>query len=184
MERNTLRTHATAFAFALLACACSRGPATPDTAQAPAPAAPAAAAPVAATESAAATTMAQPGVQPADAGADARAFSGTYSGTLPCADCPGIDETLVLSGDGTFVQTDTYRERPGAANVVQGNWSLESDGRRVRLDPGSKDAADRLYEVDGRGLRLLDDEGKPIDGKSIDGKPIDSRLPYRLDRDA
>ena len=173
MERNTLRTHATALAFALLACACSRQPAAPETTTPPAPT-PAAAAPVAAAENPVGTTMAEPGVQPADAAADARAFAGTYSGTLPCADCPGIDETLVLSADGTFVQTDTYRERPGAANVVQGNWSLEDGGKRIRLDPGSKDAVDRLYEVDGQGLRMLDGEGKPID----------SRLPYRLDRDA
>jgi copper homeostasis protein (lipoprotein) len=175
MERNTLRTHATALAFALLACACSRGPAHHEAAAVAAPAStPAEAAPAAAVENPVGTTMARPGVQPADAGADARAFAGTYSGTLPCADCPGIDETLVLAADGTFVQTDTYRERPGSANVVQGTWTPEDGGKRIRLDPASKDAVDRLYEVDGQGLRMLDGEGKRID----------SPLPYRLDRDA
>ena len=156
MERNTLRTHAAALAFALLACACSRQPQAPETtapasAGQPAPAT----APVAAMENAAGTTMAQPGVQPADAGTDARAFAGTYSGTLPWADCPGIDETLVLSADGGFVLTDTYRERPGSANVLQGSWTLEAGGTRIRLDPGSKDAVDKSYEIDGDGLRPL-----------------------------
>ncbi len=173
MERNTPATRIAAVALALLACACSRE--APDAATPPA-ATPAATAsqPVAAVEDAAAPTMAEPGVQPAGASADARAFAGTYSGALPCADCPGIDETLVLSADGGFVLTDTYRERPGAANVVQGSWSLEAGGTRIRLDPGSKDAADKLYEVDGDGLRVLDG----------DGKRIGNGLPDRLAKDA
>jgi copper homeostasis protein (lipoprotein) len=178
MERTRFSLHAAALnaaalAAALLACACSRQPGAPEAPAQPAPPA-AAQVPVAAVESGTAATMAQPGVQPADAGADARAVAGTYSGTLPCADCPGIDETLVLADDGSFVLTDTYRERPGSANVVQGSWSLEDRGKRIRLDPGSKDAADKLYGIDGDGLRLLD----------AAGKPIDSGLPYRLKRDA
>jgi uncharacterized lipoprotein NlpE involved in copper resistance len=172
MERNTLRTHAATLAFALLACACSRQAEAP---QAAAPATPPvpATVPVAAVEDATGTTMAQPGVQPV-AAADTRTLAGTYSGTLPCADCPGIDETLVLSADGSFVLTDTYRERPGSANVVQGSWTLESGGTRVRLDPGSKDAVDKSYEIDGDGLRILDG----------DGKRIGNGLPDRLQRDA
>ena len=176
MERNTLPMHAAALAVALLACACSRGPQATDAAAGAAePAQPSTSQPPgAATGDAPGTTMAQPGVQPVEAGADARAIAGTYSGTLPCADCPGIDETLVLAEDGSFVMTDTYRERPDSANVVQGSWSLEAGGKRVRLDPGSKDAADKVFELDGDGLRMLDGEGKPID----------SPLPYRLKRDA
>jgi uncharacterized lipoprotein NlpE involved in copper resistance len=172
MERNTLRTHAAALAFALLACACSRQAEAPQATTPATPPAPATV-PVAAVEDAAGTTMAQPGVQPA-AAADARALAGTYSGTLPCADCPGIDETLVLAADGSFVLTDTYRESPSSANVVQGSWTLESGGTRVRLDPGSKDAVDKSYEVDGDGLRLLDG----------DGKRLGNGLPDRLQRDA
>jgi hypothetical protein len=177
MERNSC-TPATAASFlllgiALLASACSR-PAQPPEAAAPAAAPAAAQPPVAATESGTGTTMAHPGVQPADTTADARALTGTYSGTLPCADCPGIDETRVLTADGGFVLTDTYRERPGSANVVQGSWSLEEGGKRIRLDPGSKEASDKFSEVDGDGLRLLD----------ADGKRIASGLPDRLKKDA
>ena len=178
MERNPLRAPAAAASYALLgiallASACSR-PAQPPEAAAPAATPAAAQAPVAAVESGTGTTMAQPGVQPADTAADARALTGTYSGTLPCADCPGIDETLVLTADGGFVLTDTYRERPGNANVVQGSWSLEEGGRRIRLDPGSKDATDKFYEVDGDGVRVLDG----------DGKRLPAGLPDRLKKDA
>lgn len=178
MERNPLRTPAAAapcllLGIALLAGACSRPAQSPE-AVAPAATSAPAQPPVAATESGTGTTMAQPGVQPAGTAADARALAGTYSGTLPCADCPGIDETLVLATDGGFVLTDTYRERPGSANVVQGSWSLEDGGTRIRLDPGSKDATDKLYEVDGDGLRTLDADGKRLPGG----------LPDRLKKDA
>ena len=178
MERNPLRAPAAAASFAvlgiaLLAGACSR-PARPPEAATPAATAATAQPPVAAVESGTGTTMAQPGVQPAGPAIDARALAGTYSGTLPCADCPGIDQTLVLTADGGFVLTDTYRERPGTANVVQGSWSLEEGGKRIRLDPGSKDAPDQSYEIDGDGLRVLDGAGKRLP----------AGLPDRLKKDA
>ena len=100
-----------------------------------------------------------------DAAHDARNsldWAGTYRGTLPCADCPGIDESLVLSADGSFELTDTYRERPGSEQVVRGSWALEPDGRSIRLDPGSKEAQDRLYAIEGNdALVPLDAEGRP-----------------------
>ncbi|MDQ2703101.1 MAG: copper resistance protein NlpE [Pseudomonadota bacterium] len=114
--------------------------------------------------------MAEPGVQPDAAASDARALAGTYAGLLPCADCPGIDETLVLDADGGYVLTDTYRESDGAAHVVQGTWSIEPDGKRIRLDPGNKGDADRFFAIEADALVNLDTDGKPIDS------PFDMRL--------
>ena len=177
MKRIRHRAMIVAALAALALCACQ--------AEAPTPA-PAAAADTAATGTAAAepapvatevaTTMAEPGVQPDAAGEDARALAGTWTGLLPCADCPGIDETLVLDADGGFVLTDTYRERPDATFVTQGTWALEAEGRQVRLDPGNKDDADRLFAIEsgsGSGsdaLVRLDPAGKRIDS------PFDMRL--------
>jgi uncharacterized lipoprotein NlpE involved in copper resistance len=155
-------------AFALAGCQRHAPAPQPSTATAPATAASGTSGPepeVVATEA----TLAQSGVQP---GADARtrALAGTYTGTLPCADCPGIDETLVLGADGGFVLTDTYRERPGSENIVQGSWSFE-DGTRIRLDPGSKEQRDQLYAIDGEDALVALD----MDGKRIQGGP-DRRL--------
>ena len=175
MKRIRHRAMIVAALAALALCACQ--------AEAPTPA-PAATAGTAATGTVAAepapvatevaTTMAEPGVQPDASGADARALAGTWTGLLPCADCPGIDETLVLDADGGFVLTDTYRERPDATFVTQGTWALEAEGRHVRLDPGNKDDADRLFAIDsGSGsdaLVRLDPAGKRIDS------PFDMRL--------
>ena len=157
---------------ALALSGCDRSPtdddSAPPMAAAPAPVAVAAeAAPVVATE----TTMARSGVQPGTGAIDQKAFAGPFEGALPCADCPGIDERLVLSADGSFELTDTYRERPGSEQVVRGSWALEPDGRSIRLDPGSKEAQDRLYAIEGNdALVPLDAEGRPT------GAPGDPRL--------
>lgn len=118
-----------------------------------------------AVEAATETTMAQSGVQP-DAGAiDSKAFAGKFTGTLPCADCPGIDETLQLDADGSFVLTDAYQERPDSTFTLHGTWSLEADGKRVRLDPGSKAEVDRLFAIDDNDtLTLLGADGERADG--------------------
>lgn len=150
--------------FALLLplalAACQRqAPAAPE----PATTAASAAAPV--VEAAVETTLAQAGVQPGPGAIDVKAFAGKFGGALPCADCPGIDETLELGADGAFTLTDVYRERPDATVVVQGSWSTEADGKRIRLDPGSKTEADRLYAiVDNDTLAPLDADGQAIVG--------------------
>lgn len=36
------------------------------------------------------------------------ALVGTYTGTLPCADCEGIETTIVLNADGSYKKSDQY----------------------------------------------------------------------------
>src|SRR3546814_5487154 len=62
---------------------------------------------------------------PAPEGLDVRAFAGRFEGTLPCADCPGIDSALELGADGTYSLHDAYRESDGATNDVTGTWTVE-----------------------------------------------------------
>jgi copper homeostasis protein (lipoprotein) len=143
---------------ALALAACQRESPAPVATDAPAAAAPATdATPVAATE----TTMAQAGVQPGPGAIDNKAFAGKFTGTLPCADCPGIDETLELGADGSFTLTDVYRERPQGTFSMQGTWSTDADGKRIRLDPGSKAEVDRLFAIDDNDtLTLLGADGE------------------------
>ena len=81
---------------------------------------------------------------------DAKAFAGNFSGTLPCADCPGIDSTLELHTDGTFMLMESYQERKVEPAMLEGTWTAEENGSRIRLDPNSKSEQDRLYAVDSR----------------------------------
>lgn len=92
-------------------------------------------------------------------GFDARAFAGAFSGPVAA----GAQGTLSLSADGNFVLIE---RRPQAEAVtIDGTWTAEQDGRRIRLDPASKAENDRLYAiVSDDQLRMLDADGKPLAG--------------------
>jgi copper homeostasis protein (lipoprotein) len=157
------------FVLLSVAVACKREApvATPEASSGP-PSTPAAiAAPAAEND------LSHAGVQPDAAGFSAKAFAGTFKGELPCADCPGLDETLVLAPDGSFTLTDIYRERPQGTRSIAGSWTIEDTDKRIRLDPNTKAEQDRLYAI------TSNDEIKPLGAY---GKPAASGPEYRLRR--
>lgn len=96
---------------------------------------------------------------------DMRAFAGEFGGALPCADCAGIDTKIVLAGDGTYTIDEIYQGKSADAVKGDGNWTAEDNGHRLRLDPNSKNDADRLFEVLGNNeIRLMDKDGNAIQG--------------------
>lgn len=98
---------------------------------------------------------------------DHRAFAGRFSGILPCAGCPGTDTVLSLGEDYRFEFTETLQGSGAAPATVKGSWSAEEDGHRLRLDPDSKEAEDRLFQVIANDeIRLLDKDGKPIESEA------------------
>ncbi|WP_242106911.1 copper resistance protein NlpE [Luteimonas aquatica] len=106
---------------------------------------------------------------------DVKGFAGVFAGTLPCADCPGIDTRLELKADGTYALRETYLERKAEPLKSDGTWTLEAANKHIRLDPNSKDEQDGQFEILGK------DELRKLD---IEGKPIESSLPYNLKRSA
>lgn len=91
-------------------------------------------------------------------------FPATWLGTLPCADCPGIDVTLDLRADGIFYLRREYRER-GEVDEI-GRWSLSGDDMLTLSGPAGTPLAFRL--ADDGSLHLLDREGRPIDSGLTD----------------
>lgn len=58
----------------------------------------------------------------------------------PVGEFASDDTRLSIGERGTFVL-----ERGG--DRVEGTWTLEQDGRRVRLDPNSKAEPDRVFDI-------------------------------------
>lgn len=138
-----------ALATALLLAGCGKAPPTPP--QPPAPPAPPA--PVAASTPAPATPPQTFGVAN---------FAGVFSGTLPCADCPGIDTTLTLKTDGGYLLHSAYRER-NASFDEQGIWMVEQSDHTVRLQPEGDGARETRYQIVAKDeIRMTDTQGKPI----------------------
>ena len=128
-----------------------------------APAGPAASTPVPESAAAAAVDPAPAAdAMPANLPFDQKGFAGTFKGTLPCADCPGIDTTLVLDADGTYTLDTVYQGKPGTFST-DGTWTTEAGDTTVRLDPNSKSEQDRLFAIASNGeLKALDLRGQPL----------------------
>jgi copper homeostasis protein (lipoprotein) len=137
------------------------------------PATPAADAAPAATEPAPVAAESAPSGTAPDAPFDVKGFAGTFNGTLPCADCPGIDTTISLKPDGTYTVHETYRGKPDSLDS-DGTWTAEENGQRVRLDPNSKSEQDRLFAV------KSSDEIESLDAE---GKPLTTNTPHALKRE-
>ncbi len=99
------------------------------------------------------------------AGDSITALTGTaaYQGELPCADCAGIRETIVLHPDGTYRLQDTYLATADGdvSSVDVGRWILDVGEGRLALF-SSRDVPQQ-FAVDGdQALTLLDQTGAPI----------------------
>ncbi|MDX1382295.1 MAG: copper resistance protein NlpE N-terminal domain-containing protein [Thermoanaerobaculia bacterium] len=93
----------------------------------------------------------------------------SFAGTLPCADCPGIEIRIDLFADATFFQRSTYVGRAAAVDDI-GTWRLTAERTLVLWGHGREPslwevvATDRLRKLDRQGDRIVSD------------------LPYELDR--
>ncbi len=59
-------------------------------------------------------------------------WAGTYKGVIPCADCPGIETTVVLNDDLTFKYTGVYQERDSKIEDA-GKFMWHDNGSVVHL---------------------------------------------------
>ena len=106
---------------------------------------------------------------------------GVYKGTLPCADCEGLDTVLRLYAKGKFdttyafyVRTQTYRAAPHGDVVMtdRGDWTVlrgdatDENATVYQLNPDNEKTSESLLLQDnGNALVQLDREQKPIDSK-------------------
>lgn len=87
----------------------------------------------------------------------------TFTGTLPCADCPGIDYHIDFFGDETFHMRTRYRDRDNGSFDALGRWAWLADRGTLMLR-GARNGPLRFEPTDGA-LRLLDTEGESIDSE-------------------
>ncbi|MHC5201812.1 copper resistance protein NlpE [Myroides sp. LJL119] len=92
-------------------------------------------------------------------------WDGTYKGVLPCADCPGIEVTIVLNPDGTFQREDVYQDKKDGTFKQVGTFTWDKDGRIVTLK--SKDEVSQFQVREGS-MVMLDTQGNIITGELAD----------------
>ncbi len=86
-----------------------------------------------------------------------------YAGTLPCADCEGIDVSLQLNNDSTYIMNSFYKgARVDSSNnhfADTGKWILNAD----TLYLSAKNHTTKYIKTDTT-LTQLDGDGKLITG--------------------
>lgn len=101
---------------------------------------------------------------PAPTATNSTDYLGIYKGTLPCADCQGIETSLELSEDFSYTIVRKYIGKSDKPIESGGTFRWDADGKRIRLD-NAKDSNEQ-YLVGDRQLTKLDNEGAVIGGKS------------------
>lgn len=84
----------------------------------------------------------------------------SYRGVLPCADCSGIDTSLFLAENGTFILQHHYQtDRPGhRVFATYGKWARTADKLVLTDIQGEKS----YFRPQEKGLEMLDRDGAPI----------------------
>jgi hypothetical protein len=89
-----------------------------------------------------------------------QSVQGQYQGSLPCADCPGIEYKLTFQGDGTYTESSFYTDRSTQPIVKTGSYTINGD--TVVLD---KDGSGmNTFAAHPQGLQMLDIHRMPITG--------------------
>ncbi|WP_288369577.1 copper resistance protein NlpE [uncultured Algoriphagus sp.] len=103
---------------------------------------------------------------PGDNSMNALDWEGTYVGTLPCADCEGIETELTINYDGTYSYKTTYLGKESEAEEVTGTFQWDENGSVITL--AGLDGAPGKYKVGENRIWHLDMEGKQIEGDLAD----------------
>jgi len=108
-------------------------------------------------------------------------IAGTYRGNLPCADCSGIEETLILKckapcHSGRYVRRDKYLDTPDGdvSNEHMGKWRLIPNITggldTLHFDYDKPSIASWSVFSDKNTLKPLDKDKQPIEA------PVDMSL--------
>ena len=103
---------------------------------------------------------------------------GVFEGTLPSADCPGIDTRLTLTQEGKYIDIghftleETYRGRDAKPRVTRGEWTVikgtaqDENAVVYELRPGHSKPALYFLKRGETKVERLDREGNETASKA------------------
>lgn len=90
-------------------------------------------------------------------------WAGVYKGTLPCADCEGIETEIILNQNSSFIIGRKYLGKSDAVVSNSGTFSWNKAGNTITLNEAGNDAKHNQYLVGENKLTKLDADGKKIE---------------------
>ncbi len=99
----------------------------------------------------------------------------SWRGVLPCADCEGIETSLFLEKDGSWVMNQRYQGAKAPSSFASyGTWARTADKLVLTDTAGEK----RYFRAKGEGLEMLDIQGNPIESQfNYTLAPVTAALP-------
>jgi heat shock protein HslJ len=91
-------------------------------------------------------------------------WEGFYSGTLPCADCEGIQMEILLKKDQSYEMASRYLGKSNEVFTQIGEFEWSAAGNSISLLNTGDDKAFHQYQVGENRLFKLDAQGKRITG--------------------
>ena len=122
-------------------------------------------------------TTATPAAMP-DSSRTSVDWDGSYRGVVPCADCEGIETSITLGRDSSYVLRTRYLGTDDPGSERRGTFSWDSTGGTIAL-AGIEDAPAR-YLVGENVLVQLDADGKRITGALADRYRLAKFVPPAL----
>lgn len=95
------------------------------------------------------------------------AWTGEYEGTLPCADCEGIETLVVLNDDNTYVITEHYLKGDDSMQSEEtGVFEFDESDNTFTLMPSKENdqGRNRLYLLEENQLVALKQDGSKVEG--------------------
>jgi uncharacterized lipoprotein NlpE involved in copper resistance len=86
------------------------------------------------------------------------AVSGTWQGTIPCADCPGIEYELNLKPDHTYTEQSVYLEENVDPFIEKGRWQISEDS----IITLNREQGLKYLKFTGEALKMLDAQKQPV----------------------
>ncbi|WP_414166167.1 envelope stress response activation lipoprotein NlpE [Superficieibacter sp. BNK-5] len=108
--------------------------------------------------------------------AELKPMQQSWRGVLPCADCEGIETSLFLEKDGSWVMNSHYlgSAEKNAAFATYGTWARTADKLVLTDTQGEK----YYYHAKGEALEMLDRDGNPITSQfNHTLEPVTASLP-------
>jgi heat shock protein HslJ/uncharacterized lipoprotein NlpE involved in copper resistance len=94
-------------------------------------------------------------------------WNGTYKGTMPCADCDGIETEITLTTDQDYILKTNHIGKTGTAKEAKGNFTWNSSGNTITLS-GTMPHEHNQYFIGENRLLQLDNLGNKRAGTDAD----------------
>ena len=108
-------------------------------------------------------------------------WSGTYTGTLPCADCEGIETMIRLNDDQTYLMKTRYLGESNQIFETGGTFSWNESAANITLENAAQNSGPVQYKVGENMLIQLDQQGKSVSGDLASKYKLQKAMPALTD---